>query len=285
MRGLTIGLGAVVIALFSADAMRAATDAAATFARGVLPALFPMMILNNLSSCAKTERFLPCLLFSFLSGTPASSQRVRAQAPSGARLAPMLAATGVMSPMFFVGTLASWTGDSCAAWLMLASHWLGALLTAALCGLARFDCAPRNAAKAPVSAPCEPLPFVQALPRALQASILPLLAVCASMMLFSILASVLRALLLLALPRWTAQNGGMLAVVHAALEIGGGCAAMLGQRLALPLVCAMCSFGGLSLWMQALLFVGDIASPARLLMIRAAHALASYGVCTALLRL
>ena len=54
---------------------------------------------------------------------------------------------------------------------------------------------------------------------------------------------------------------------------------MVKQGLPAPLVCAMCGFGGLSLWLQSLMFVGEIISPAKLLAIRALHGAISYAVC------
>ena len=326
MSGALAGLVASLILLFSDDAMLAATQAAEIFARSVMPALFPMLVLGALCGARNSERFMTTVAFAFLSGTPASSQRVRRILGAGvaktSRMAALMAATGVMSPLFFTGSIAAWTGDAKAAWVALLSHWAGALLCAAACGfmgrLARAGrAAPRaRDARSPMSAGCADeeelrangrfheqnpafdskttvradsasprVPLLRALPAALQASAQALLAVCAAMMLFSIVASLLQALCSRLSPALAANDSPWLAVAHAALEVGGGCAHMARLGMPMPLLCAMCGFGGLSLWLQALLFVGDIIRPAKLLAIRALHGAISYAVCSTVLAL
>lgn len=51
-------------------------------------------------------------------------------------LEPLLAACGVMSPMFFTGTLAQWTGLRAGCWVLLLCHWTGALAAAGVVRLA-----------------------------------------------------------------------------------------------------------------------------------------------------
>lgn len=293
MWGVGVGLAAALVAIFSDEAMRAASDAAELFARGVMPALFPMLVLASLLPARRREPFAFVALFSLLAGSPASARRVRALCDaggaSGARLTALLGVTGVMSPMFFTGTLASWLGDSRAAWLMLLCHWLGAGLAGAA-GACAEGLIARRAAKGGVPAreaftePENPRASVlRALPEALKSSAQALLAVCAAMMLFSIAAALIRSALSRALPEWTAQNGVATAVMWAALEIGGGSAELAALGAPKPLMCAMCGFGGLSLWMQNLLFTGDSVSPVKLLALRAAHAAASFGLCSIVL--
>ena len=53
----------------------------------------------------------------------------------------------------------------------------------------------------------------------------------------------------------------------------------------LPLLCALCSFGGLSILMQNLLFLGKSIRPGKLLLLRLLHGAAAYGVCRMLVRL
>ena len=63
------------------------------------------------------------------------------------------------------------------------------------------------------------------------------------------------------------------------LEIGGGAKAVIAVLPDPALLCALCSFGGLSIWLQNLLFVGESIRPVRLLCMRALHGAVSYAVC------
>lgn len=273
---------AALLLIFSGTAMRAASRAAQVFASGVLPALFPMMVLGRLLPArVKGERSrFPWLAvpFGLAAGSPASAQRARllwdAGAVDTARAQRLLCATGVMSPLFFTGTLVAWTGRPTACAVLLGAHWAGALLCACLWrpGAAGAPRAGANAA---------PKQEVVTLPEAISQSAQALLCVCGAMMLFSIAAALLRELLMLACPVWTQKNGRLLAVLWALMEIGGGASAVLEAYEAPPfaLLCALCSFGGLSIWLQNLLFARPLIRPARLLAMRALHAAVSYGLC------
>ena len=107
------------------------------------------------------------------------------------------------------------------------------------------------------------------------------------MMLFSILAAFFRQGLSFLLPGWTADHPEVPALLWALLEIGGGAHALLDVSPTpdLPLLCALCSFGGLSIWMQNLLFLGKSIRPGKLLLLRLLHGAAAYGVCRMLVRL
>ena len=306
VNGLFIGICVMLLLLFSSDAMRAASEAASVFVHGVMPALFPMMILNCLApppadsghAFGGGRAAAGTVLFSFAAGSPASAQRVRQMADGGSlsrgRLAFLLGATGVMSPMFFVGTLAGWTGLSTAAWAMLGAHWISALLAGMVVLLASkilpgkafsgTDGAARaqGGSGAP-STQGEKHPAISMLSvsASISSSAQALLAVCGSMMLFSIVAGVLRAVLSSAFPAWTAGHAQQLAVLWALLEIGGGSSAVITAYGAPPLslLCALCSFGGLSIWIQNLLFLGPCVRPAKLLTMRVLHGALSYGLC------
>lgn len=273
-----IGLAAALLLLFSTDAMAAGEAAARVFAADVLPALFPVMVLCRLLP-VKAYSPAGAILFAWVSGSPAAAQRVRLMYDAGAvnraTAASLLAATGVMSPMFFVGTLARQTGLHGAMWAMLLLHWLGALLTV---GLWRLLAGHRNTdgKRAAASLCVQPM----SLPRAVSESAQALLAVCGAMMLFSVAAGVLRALLARLLPRWVMQNGKTLSVVWALMEVGGGALAVIGEWKAPPLALlgGLCAFGGLSLWLQNLLFAGIMIRPAKLLCMRALHGALSFGL-------
>ncbi|MDD3333919.1 MAG: hypothetical protein PHI98_00235 [Eubacteriales bacterium] len=290
---------AALFILFSPQVMAAATTAAQVFVSGVLPALFPMMILNGLSVALKGEQrdapgreILTTILFAFAAGSPASAQRLTGIAYRLTRPGryAMAAATGVMSPMFIVGTLAVHTGQHHASWIMLTAHWLSALLTG-------WGCRVWLQRTAPLPKPTkdEPLPpqegkqlsLAAALPGAVSAAAQALLSVCGAMMLFSIVACLLKAMLALLFPGWVAANAKLLSIVWALMEIGGGSFAVLDAFHAPPfaLLCALCSFGGLSIWLQNLLFFQNRINPAKLLLIRGLHGVTAYGLCTLLFRL
>lgn len=272
---------AALLLIFSDTAMHAASRAAEVFSSGVLPALFPMMVLGRLLPVrAKNERSYFSWLavpFGMAAGSPASAQRTRLLWDAGtldtARAQRLLCATGVMSPLFFTGTLAAWTGSPAACAVVLGAHWAGALVCACLWR-------PRATPVRPVRKERE-VREAATLSDAISQSAHALLCVCGAMMLFSVAAALLRELLLRACPVWTRQNGRLLAVLWALLEIGGGTGAVLEAYSPPPfaLLCGLCSFGGLSIWMQNLLFAQPIIRPAKLLAMRALHGAVSYGIC------
>ena len=130
------GLAALML-LDSGTVLDAVNGAAGVFMRGVMPALFPMMVLNGL--CARLggrEQRWMTVCFCWLSGSPASAQRLEGLwergGLAGRELLPMAAVTGVMSPLFLVGSLGGRLPNPAGGWLMLTAHWLGALAAAGL---------------------------------------------------------------------------------------------------------------------------------------------------------
>lgn len=267
MSGLVLAL-ALATLLFSDSVMAAASGAAQVFVSGVLPSLLPMMVLGRLAPGGGTLR---AIAFGFASGSPAATQR--ALTTGTACLEPLLAAVGVMSPMFFIGTLAHWTGNTAACWVMLLCHWGAALLTA---GLWRLWSRPFALGAGLPAA--NPPGLASAIGDAAQA----MLGVCGVMMVFSVAAALIKALLAWLFPEWVEMNARLLAILWALLEVGGGAHAVLCAYADPPyaLLCALCSFGGLSIWLQNLLFAGKYVRPGRLLMMRALHGAAAYGLCS-----
>ena len=223
MGGMTAGICLLLVMAFSSQAMEAASQAARVFAGGVMPALLPMMVLCRLLPAhANHERsawrgYAGAVFFSFASGSPASAQRVRDLWGAGAlargALEPLLAACGVMSPMFFTGTLAQWTGLRAGCWVLLLCHWTGALAAAGVVRLAarKQPACRTGAAAAPAPGPAAPRP---SLPEAVTGAATSLLAVCGAMMTFAIVAGVLRALVAALFPAWTASHGRLLAAAR-----------------------------------------------------------------------
>lgn len=233
--------------------------------------------------------------FCWLSGSPASAQRLEGLwergGLAGRELLPMAAATGVMSPLFLVGSLGGRLPNPAGGWLMLTAHWLGALAAAGLAHglnhLSRRKTADAALPEEWALRPAEPVSLLTALPDSLRQAGPALLAVCGAMMLFSILAALFRQGLSALLPGWAAAHPEFPAILWAVLEIGGGAHALLDASAApdLPLLCALCSFGGLSILMQNLLFLGKSIRPGRLLACRLLHGAAAYGICGLLVRL
>lgn len=271
-----VAVMAAVVLWCSEAAMQAARTAARVFASGVLPALFPMMVLGRLAPMPGRGWLWQTAVFSFLSGSPASAQRAAALQDAGVVPArvweSLLCLTGVMSPMFFAGTLAQWTGNAQNAWRMLFVHWAGAALAALAWRLIPPGPAPREFPKQQAQR-CT-------LPRAIEQSCRALLSVCGAMMLFAIASAVVQKGLGAAFPGWTQAHGKELAVLWALLEIGGGARAVIDAFPAPPwaLLCALCSCGGVSILLQNLLFVGEKIRPARLAAMRLLHGAISFAL-------
>ena len=289
------GLAALML-LDSGTVLDAVNGAAGLFVRSVMPALFPMMVLNGLSGhLGGQEKRWMTVCFCWLSGSPASAQRLeglwKRGEVAGRELLPMAAVTGVMSPLFLVGSLGGRLPNPAGGWLMLTAHWLGALaaagLTLGLNHLSRRKTADAARPEERALRPAEPVSLLEALPDSLRQAGPALLAVCGAMMLFSILAALFRQGLSALLPGWAASHPELPAIFWAVLEVGGGAHALLDVSPTpdLPLLCALCSFGGLSILMQNLLFLGKSIRPGRLLLVRLLHGAAAYGICGLLVRL
>ena len=287
------GLAALML-LDSDTVLNAVNGAAGVFVRSVMPALFPMMVLNGLSArLSGRERRWMTVGFCWLAGSPASAQRLeglreRGELPERALL-PLAAATGVMSPLFFVGSLGSRLPNPAGGWLLLTAHWLGALAAAGLIhGLSRrFSPTEKAETFRPEERTAGRASLLAALPDSLRQAGTALLSVCGAMMLFSILAAFFRQGISFLMPGWAADHPEVPALLWALLEIGGGAHALLDVSPTpdLPLLCALCSFGGLSIWMQNLLFLGKSIRPGKLLLLRLLHGAAAYGICRMLVRL
>ena len=287
------GLAALML-LDSDTVLDAVNGAAGLFVRSVMPALFPMMVLNGLSGhLGGQEKRWMTVGFCWLAGSPASAQRLeglreRGELPERALL-PLAAATGVMSPLFFVGSLGSRLPSPAGGWLLLTAHWLGALAAAGLIHRLsrRFSSMEKAEPVRPEERTAGRASLLAALPDSLRQAGTALLSVCGAMMLFSILAALFRQGLSALLPGLTASHPELPAIFWAVLEVGGGAHALLDASAApdLPLLCALCSFGGLSILMQNLLFLGKSIRPGRLLACRLLHGAAAYGICGLLVRL
>lgn len=261
------GVLAGAMLVFPAAAAEAALSALSLWARAVAPVLGPFMacMLMLASRLAGARGLLVPL--GWLCGSPGGA-RLMIQAGVAGRAALRAAAmTGTMSPMFFVGTVGGWLHSPRLGWAMLACHVTGALLLG-LCIKPEEN-----------QAPLPPRPVK--LGEALRESALALLTVALCMALGSVAARMAAC----ALPGLPAEAA---AALQCALEVTAGVKeiAALGSPSAPALICAACSFGGLSLLLQNAAFwqergVGLLP----LFLLRLAHGLLSGLLCAAVLEL
>lgn len=295
MAGIWIILTGLLL-IFSAESMQAAYQTAQVFASCVLPALFPMMVLGSLlgeslpMSASRTGSSLFQILFGFCAGSPASARQLTVldhkQPLPGATYRFLLCASGVMSPMFFTGTIANELGSRI-AWMLLISHWLGALATGLLSLLFSHLRKPVGLSPAaPQTQSSERRHFSALLTSAIEKAAHAQLSILGAMMVFSIIAAMFRTLLFCFFPEWASAHSQWLAVVWAMMEIGGGALAVIDAFSTPPLwlLCALCSFGGLSIWLQNLLFLDGKQHPAKLLAYRLLHGVLSGLICSSILR-
>ena len=292
MLGLCMFLTLLML-LFSAKTMVAAQQAAAVFARSVMPALFPMMIVGSLIACYSTvsqkriKYFLSQIMFGFMAGSPASTKQLsmtlQHQTMPQKDYNALLCMSGVMSPMFFTGVLASRLGSG-EALMMLCCHWAAALLTGSVYIWFSSNQLHKEDFSSPktISKSASPSPtFAAALTGAIREAALAQLSVLGAMMVFSILAALIRECFAHLFPLWTASHDSWLAVGWSLLEVGGGILALLDSTPATPpwLICGLCSFGGLSIWLQNLLFLDAKTPPAELLGFRTLHGVLAMFLC------
>ena len=199
------------------------------FAQGVLPFLFPFSCLAQLLACGRRAPLWLLRLAGMLGGSPTGARLLSAGAGDrqGAQRSAMM--TGGVSPMFFLGTLTLWLGSRAAGMILLLSH-LGALTIGGLL-------LPRGRAST-VQTP------ETTLPQAVAQSALAMLSVggCIAM---GALTAALAGAFLPDVPR---------ALLHAALEMSGGCRALLTlgwpRVPTLCLMAAACAFSGAAILLQ-----------------------------------
>lgn len=262
-RGAAVAFGALAGAMivYPGEAAAAAWEGLALWARAVAPVLGPFMACMLMLTTRVGGGAGLRVALAWLCGSPGGARLMQTLRPQG-RLALRLAAlTGTMSPMFFLGTISGWLGDPRAGRLILICHLLGALLV----GL----CVPARGA----GARGEPQPMPLSV--ALRESALALCTIALCMMLGCVAAK-MAACALPSLPQEAA------ALLQCALEVTAGTRAViaLDSPFRLPLICAACSFGGLSLLLQNLVFWQESGlTLRRLSLLRLAHGLLSGGIC------
>ena len=250
--------GAMLI--FPAEAAAAALEGLSLWARNVAPVLGPFMACM-LMITTRLGGGLPIrVVLGWLCGSPGGArlmQPLRLRGTSALRAAAM---TGTMSPMFFLGTVSLWLRDATAGRWCLMCHLCGALLLGLMI--------PGKATENP-AAP-SPMPLFQALGETARA----LMTVGLCMALGRVSAR-MAACALPGLPPAAA------AALQCALEITSGVQSLIALPAArtLPLLCAACSFGGLSLLLQNAAFWQESGvTVGQLFLLRLLHGLLAGGL-------
>lgn len=230
MLGLTLA--------FPQQTIAATLQALRIFSTGVLPSLFPFTACMLLFTAGRSFSPAALISLSLLGGSPAGA-RLFQDVPLSARQSKRLAAmTGVMSPMFFLGTLSLWLQQSAAGRLVLVCH----LLSALLCSLF-FKKEKHSAAQ--ITLPL--LSVSQALAQAVSA----MLTVGACIVLGTVASRMLACL-------FSGMPPLLLSLLQSLTEVTGGCQSLITLRppLLLPLLAAFTSFSGLSIQLQNAVFWG-----------------------------
>lgn len=251
---------------FPAQAAEAALQGAGLFVRAVLPSLGPYMACMLMVTSRISAPGWALAALGWLCGSPGGGKLIQPLRLKGKAALRCAAVSGTMSPLFFLGAVSHWLGDARAGWLLLICHLSGAALLALLLPGEEKDRSMR------------PAPAPMPLGTALRETALTMGAVCLCVMLGCVSAR----MAVCALP---GLPPGASALLQCALEITSGAQAIiaLSTPWTLPLLCAACSFGGLSLAMQnAAVWQESGVKAGQLLTLRAAHALLSGGLCWAL---
>ena len=260
---LAFGILAGAMMAFPAEAAEAAGYGLALWARSVVPVLGPFLICTLMLCSRVNGGVMMKTALGWLCGSPGGAKLMQGGGLKGKSALRAAAMTGTMSPMFFLGTVSAWLGDPRAGRLILLCHIAGALLIG-LCIPAGVMPARRDAL---------PLPLSQVIRDCAMA----LLTVALCMML-GCAASRMAACAFPRLPGWAGIG------LQCVLEVTGGVKALAGLEpgAAVPLVCAACSFGGLSIMLQNAAFWQESGvGLGQLFLIRAVHALASGALCYA----
>ncbi|MBE5781712.1 MAG: hypothetical protein E7329_00185 [Clostridiales bacterium] len=258
---LAFGILAGAMVVFPREAAAAALQGLMLFAQSVLPVLGPFMVCMLMLSSRLGGSPPWAAALSWLSGSPGGARMMQLYSLRGKTALRYAAITGTMSPMFFLGTVEQWLGNAGGGWLIFLSHVLGAIASG-LC----FRGKKEKAEAHPV-----PTPFFQALRDAAQA----LLTVALCMMLGCTAAKMAACALPGLSPVWAAA-------LQCGLEVTAGTQALIALHLphTPALVCAACSFGGLSLLLQNAAFWQESGvGMGKLLLVRLLHGIFSFFVC------
>ena len=260
-------IGAMIV--FPGEAATAARDTLGAWAQAVVPGLGPFMACVLLLSPYLRGGMPSRVALAWLGGSPGGARLMQETALSPQDALHYAALTGTMSPMFFLSTLGGWLGNARAGWMLLCCHIAGAFLAGRCFPLSekRQPSPPSKKERASVSSVFQDT-----------AAALSMIGVC--MMLGAVAARMAAC----AMPFW---SPGWMAAFQCLLEVTAGSKALIALAPAelLPLLCAACSMGGLSILLQNFAFWhGSGLSLPRLLLVRILHALIAGSLCLLLTR-
>ena len=232
---------------------RAARGALSTWALGVVPSLFPYMVLcRMLGEQLSGTRMPPALAASvmgLLGGSPSGAAALRAYARQGRlsrkALLPLCALTGTISPAFMLNMAGGWLGGGRTGVCLLASHLMAAALCAGIVRLLTRAMAdsPSDRSPAPPHEDDGAGPVLQ--------SLSAILGVGGCIVFYSVIAAGLS----LPLPKTAG------ALLHGLLEAAGGTHALSTAPFCpyarAVLAAAVCGFSGLSILEQNRMFVSE----------------------------
>jgi len=263
VRAAMVGAALGMLARYPREAMAAARSACHLWANGVMPALFPYMVLSQLLLPAVKSPLLLAPL-AMLGGSPSGARLINLSGCTAQKAQRLAALCATASPLFILGTLQGGVR-------MLLAHWLGACVAWAFVYILKRpqnDAAGNNAAPSP--------PARMSLTETVRDAALAMITVCGCMALFS----VLTALLSRAFP----LSAALSALLAALLEMATGCARIealgLSAQWTAALLCAAVSFGGFSVFTQNAMFLRPAGVTLRLqLAARAVHAASALFIC------
>ena len=217
----------------------------------VIPSLFPYMVICRLISFRLRQKGVSASfvvpLLGLLGGSPAGAAALAGYAGSISKreMHTLCALTGTISPMFFLGVLSRWLGDSRLEQLLLIAHLSGALVCCACVFLFehKFD----------KEYPVIETHQLSGNADSLRQSIDAILMVGGNIVLFSVIAGLVSSLQFI--------PADVNAVVHALMEVAGGIheLAVLALRpiQRACILAAVSGFGGLSILFQNYSFLGS----------------------------
>ena len=245
---------ALIMMLFRPDtSVHSAQNALRLWSMDVVPSLFPYMVLCRIVSVRLKQYHFPAgtaaILLGFFGGSPSGSAILAGYAyrfPKRKLLA-LCAVTGTLSPMFLLGTAASWLPAELPRGILLISHSFGALLTAGLILISQ---------KTRTSIPADDsvIPTIQVKSDAIDESIHAVLHAGGCIVFYSVLAD--------QLSRLPGINNAASAIIHAFLEVSGGMHAL--SKLSLPpeiistLIAGASGFTGISVLSQNNVFLSRL---------------------------
>ena len=236
---LMLLIGMIGLLIEPSRAMEAASAACRLFVSGVMPGLFPYMVLSLMLLSRLPERLPPfaLILIGWCGGSPTGAKLLQLESGLPVRQRRSVAvACATMSPMFLLGTLGGWLNSGKAGVVMLLAVLLGGGLTGWLAGCFFRGKAAASAQKSTVQ--------TLSLGEAVEQAARTMLIVCGTMVMLRVFAMPLQGLL----PAVT-----LLEVTTGAEQIA---------RLPLPLMlrtamlAGASGFGGLAIILQNRAFYG-----------------------------